>query len=204
MNLLSQLNASLSEIGVALRRPEAFTLRWRDRARAAAEAPPVLVFPVLVATAIVGVALYGMVMRLHEGWGGMLLGAVKAPVAAGLAWTVALPALYILNSALGSRLDASTTLLAALATVSFGSLALLASVPITWFFGLALPFPWARVGANLVVFAGVGLCMVDVFLRTMKALEPERGALFAAIWVGLVGVIGAELMALFSLFHFDA
>jgi hypothetical protein len=204
MSFTARLNESLSEVGVALRRPEAFTLRWRDRERAVAEAPGPLVFAVLLGTAVLGISAYGLVMRLHEGWSGMLLGALKAPVAAGLAWTLALPALYILNSALGSKLDASTTLLAALATVSFGSLALLASVPITWFFGLALPYGWARVAVNLLVFAGVGVCMVDVFLRTMKALEPERGAGFAFIWVCLVGVIGAELMALFSLFHFDA
>ena len=88
--------------------------------------------------------------------------------------------------------------------MSFGSLALLASVPITWFFGLALPYGFVRLAVNLAVFAGVGVCMVDVFLRTMKALEPERSRAYALLWLVLVGVIGAELMTLFSLFHFDA
>jgi hypothetical protein len=202
MSLTSDLRTAFQEVGVALRRPEEFTTRWRDRRLAPGPRP--LVFPVLLATAVLGISAYGLVMRLHEGWGGMLGGLVKAPVAAGLAWTLALPALYILNSALGSKLDASTTLLAALATVSFGSLALLASVPVTWFFGLALPYAFVRVAVNLAVFAGVGVCMVDVFLRTMKALEPEHSRLYAALWLALVGVIGAELMTLFSLFHFDA
>jgi hypothetical protein len=161
-------------------------------------------FPVLLGNAVLGIAAYGLVMRLHEGWAGMLAGALKASVAAGLAWTLALPALYILNSALGSRLDASTTLLAALTTVSFGALALLASIPITWFFGLALPYGWARLAVNLLVFAGVGVCMADVFLRTLRALEPEHSRAYGFVWLVLVGVIGAELMALFSLFHFDA
>jgi hypothetical protein len=202
MSLSRELRTAIHEVGVALRRPEDFTTRWRDRRLAPGPRP--IVFPVLVASAVLGIAAYGLVMRLHEGWGGMLGGMLKAPVAAGLAWTIALPALYILNSALGSKLDASTTLLAALSTVSFGALALLASIPITWFFGLALPFGFVRVAVNLTVFAGVGVCMVDVFLRTMKALEPERSRAYAALWLALVGVIGAELMTLFSLFRFDA
>ncbi|HEX8703540.1 MAG TPA: hypothetical protein VF815_32190 [Myxococcaceae bacterium] len=202
MSLTRDVSAALLDVGVALRRPEEFTTRWRDRRLTPGPRP--LIFPVLLASAVLGIAAYGLVMRLHEGWGGMLAGMLKAPVAAGLAWTIALPALYILNSALGSKLDASTTLLAALTTVSFGSLALLASVPITWFFGLALPYGFVRLAVNLAVFAGVGVCMVDVFLRTMKALEPERSRAYALLWLVLVGVIGAELMTLFSLFHFDA
>ncbi|WP_224246389.1 hypothetical protein [Hyalangium gracile] len=202
MSLTSELRIALHEVGVALRRPEEFTLRWRDRGLAPGPRP--IIFPVLLANAALGIAAYGLVMRLHEGWGGMLEGMVKAPLAAGLAWTLALPALYILNSALGSKLDASTTLLAALTTISFGSLALLASIPITWFFGLALPYGFVRVAVNLIVFAGVGVCMVDVFLRTMKALEPGHSRAYAALWLVLVKVIGAELMWLFSLFRFDA
>jgi hypothetical protein len=202
MSLTRDLSAAILDVGVALRRPEEFTTRWRDRGLVPGPRP--MIFPVLLGSAVLGIAAYGMVMRLHEGWGGMLGGMLKAPVAAGLAWIIALPALYILNSALGSKLDASTTLLAALSTVSFGSLALLASVPITWFFGLALPYGFVRLAVNLAVFAGVGVCMVDVFLRTMKALEPERSLAYALLWLVLVGVIGAELMTLFSLFHFDA
>ena len=202
MSLSHEVSAAILDVGVALRRPEEFTTRWRDRRQSPGPRP--MIFPVLLGSAVLGIAAYGLVMRLHEGWGGMLSGMLKAPVAAGLAWTIALPALYILNSALGSKLDASTTLLAALTTVSFGSLALLASVPITWFFGLALPYGFVRLAVNLAVFAGVGVCMVDVFLRTMKALEPERSRAYALLWLVLVGVIGAELMTLFSLFRFDA
>jgi len=47
-----------------------------------------------------------------------------------LAWAIPLPALYILNSLSGSRLAASSTLLAALVTVSWGGLAMIASIPI--------------------------------------------------------------------------
>jgi hypothetical protein len=200
MSTALHLGRGILEIGYALRRPEAFALRWRDRQKNAADAPPALVFPLLLANAILGLAAYGLTMGLHLGVGGMLAGAIKAPFAAGLAWMVALPALYIINSSLGSKLDASTTVLAALATVSFGALAMLASVPVSWFFTLALPYTPVRTVVNALVFSAVAVCMIDVFLRTMKALEPARGRKFAVIWLLLVGVIGAELMVLVDLF----
>lgn len=202
MNVAQEVRAGIREIGLALRRPEEFTLRWRDR-RVSARAPGKVVFPVLVANAALGLAAYGLTLGLHRGVGGMLEGAAKAPLAAGLAWLLALPALYIINSALGSKLDASTTFLAALTTVSFGALAMLASVPVNWFFTLALPYTPVRVLVNLVVFAGVGVCMVDVFMRVMKALEPDRGRAYAFFWLALVGVIGLELMTLLDVFGFS-
>jgi hypothetical protein len=200
MTIASDLRDSIREVGLALRRPEQLATRWRDRAQAPTVKP--LVFPVLLTTAVLGLAVYGLTMGLNKGLPGMGLGALRAPLAAGAAWTLALPALYILNSAGGSKLDGSTTLLAALATVSFGALAMLASVPINWFFMLALPWPWTHWAVNLVIFGGVGVCMIDVFLRVMKALEPERSRAFAVLWLGLVGLLGTELMALLHLFDF--
>jgi hypothetical protein len=84
--------------------------------------------------------------------------------------------------------------------VSFGALAMLASVPIRWFFGLTLPYPAVCLAVDLVVVTGVGVSMIDVFLRVMKALEPARSRLFALLWLGLVAVIGGELLVLFHVF----
>ena len=200
MHLAHEIRLGVAEIGIALRRPEELVVRWRDRTPAA---PPNRgVFPVLLANAVLGLAAYGLVMGMGGGAAGMLGHAVRAPLACGVAWSIALPALYIINTILGSRLDASTTALGALATVSFGALAMLASVPIRWFFGLTLPYPEVRLAVDLVVFAGVGVSMVDVFLRVMKALEPDRSRLFALLWLGLVAVIGGELLVLFHVFDF--
>jgi uncharacterized membrane protein len=77
---------------------------------------------------------------------------------------------------------------------------MLASVPINWFFGITLPHEATRLIVNLVVFTGVSVSMVDVFLRIMKALEPTRSRLFALVWLGLVAVIGGELMILLKVF----
>jgi hypothetical protein len=200
VNLAHDIRLGVSEIGVALRRPEELVVRWRDRSPAAPPSPTI--FPALLASAVLGLAAYGLVMGMSGGVAGMLGHAVRAPLACGLAWTIALPALYIINTILGSRLDASTTTLGALATVSFGALAMLASVPIRWFFNLALPYPAVHLAVDAVVFAGVGVSMLDVFLRVMKALEPDRNRLFALLWLGLVAVIGGELLVLFHVFDF--
>src|SRR5262245_63971820 len=85
MSTAMQLRRGIVEIGLALRRPEQLALRWRDRHSSAAEAPPRLVFPILLANAIVGLGAYGLTMGLHLGVGRMVAGAVKAPFAAGLA-----------------------------------------------------------------------------------------------------------------------
>jgi hypothetical protein len=116
---------------------------------------------------------------------------------------VPLPALYVLNCLSGSRLRASTTFLAALVTTSWGGLALMASIPINWFFTAAVPVPWFVLLVNLVVFAGVGAAMVDVFCRVMERLEPARGRA-PGWWLALVGAIGGELLYAFGVFDFAA
>ncbi len=129
--------------------------------------------------------------------------------AAGLAWGIALPSLYIFNSLSGSRLRPSTTLLAALVTTSWGGLAMIASIPINWFFTAALSdlvadpsrVAWLVRVVNLVVFTGVGVSMVDIFGRVMEVLEPERGR-WPVLWLAVVAAIGGELFYAFGLFEF--
>ena len=188
---------SLQHVGQALQEPEAFALRWRDDGAVY----PWWIFAALALTAMVGTTTYGMTMGLLDGPGRMLADGLKLTFAAGVAWSLPLPALYILNSLAGSRLQPSTTFLAALVTTSWGGLALIASIPIALFFTAALPFPWLVLVVHLVVFAGVGVSMVDVFGRVMAKLEPARGRT-PIIWLGVVGMLGAELFYALGLFHF--
>jgi hypothetical protein len=127
--------------------------------------------------------------------------AAACTTAAGLGWSLPLPALYILNSLTGSRLRPSTMFLAALVTTSWGGLAMLAAIPVAWFFTVALPFAPVVLAVHLAVFATVGVAMIDVFCRVMERLEPSRGRL-PAWWLGLVGAIGGELFYAFGLFQF--
>ena len=203
--LRTRLRAGITHVGQALREPEAFALRWHR------EGTPFhwSVFTALALTAILGTTTYGMIMGLAPGGtkGGprgieeMLLAGFYCTLAAGIGWSLPLPALYILNSLSGSRLRASTTFLAALVTTSWGGLAMIASIPIAWFFTIALPNPRAVLIVHLAVFATVGVAMIDVFCRVIESLEPDRGRL-PGWWLTLVGAIGGELFYAFDLFKF--
>lgn len=194
----TEAKAGIAYVGEALRSPEAFAERWDD----GETHYPWWVWSALLATAVAGTLTYGMTMGLLGGAREILGKGVTCTLAAGLAWTISLPTLYILNSLSGSRLRASSTLLAALVTVSWGGLAMIASIPINWFFTVAIPYPKFVLILNLIVFAGVGVSMSDVFRRVMRRLEPERNA-SPMWWLVLVATIGAELFWSFGLFTFD-
>jgi hypothetical protein len=192
-------------VGLALREPEEFARRWHE-----GEALyPWWIFAALAATAILGTTTYGSTMGLIGGPRVIFRDALLCTTAAGLAWGIALPSLYIFNSLSGSRLRASTTLLAALVTTSWGGLAMIASIPINWFFTAALSdlvanparVAWLVRLVNLVVFTGVGVSMIDIFGRVMEVLEPCRGRR-PVIWLAIVSAIGAELFYAFGLFAF--
>jgi hypothetical protein len=194
----SQLRSGIAHVGLALRMPEEFAAAWNDGTARYRW----WVWGSLVATAILGTTTYGMTMGLLGSTGDVLYKGAACTLAAGLAWGIALPALYILNSLTGSRLPASSTLLAAMVTTSWGGLAMMASIPINWFFSVAVPHPTFVLVVNLTVFAGVGVAMTDVFRRVMQKLEPEREAA-PLWWLALVSVIGTELFYFFGLFQFQ-
>ncbi|MFT7623742.1 MAG: hypothetical protein ACI9WU_002925 [Myxococcota bacterium] len=187
-----RLLPAFGHVGTAIRQPAQLATAWQE-----GTLDP-LVIPVFLATAAFGLSVYGMTMHLSQGAGAMLRGATLAPVAAGAAWLLALPALHIVGAALGSRLSAGSVLLAASASVAFAAMALLASVPISWFFQLALPEPGVSDAINLVVFIGVGACMADVLRRMLRAMEPGSH-IFALVWLGLLGLIATELFVLLGL-----
>ena len=194
-----EIRAGIAHVGLALREPEEFALRSeKGEVRY-----PWWVWGSLAATAILGTTTYGMTMGLLGGTSEVLLKGLSCTLAAGLAWGIPLPALYILNSLSGARLSAGSTLLAALVTTSWGGLAMIASIPINWFFTAAVPHPAFVLLVNLTVFTGVGVAMIDVFQRVMRRLEPDRDEA-PTWWLVLVGAIGGELFYCFGLFHFAA
>ncbi len=188
---------SLKHVGLALRDPEGFAEQWNQGTRRYRWP----IWLALMGTAILGTLTYGMTMGILGGTREVIYKGLACTAGAGLAWGIPLPALYIFNSLGGSKLRAGSTLLAALVTTSWGGLAMIASIPINWFFTTAVPHPWFVLAINLIVFTGVGVSMIDVFHRTMKRLEPER-ATPPTWWLILVGVIGAELFYFFGLCEF--
>jgi len=161
---------ALHHVQAALWDPESFARRWQT-------GESVYRWPVwagLAFTAILGTFTYGMSMGLLSGPAEVLRKGIACTTAAGLAWAIPLPALYILNSLTGSRLSIGSTVLAALVTTSWGGLAMIASIPINWLFSTAVPVGTFVLLINLVIFAGVGVAMCDVFRRVMERIEPSR------------------------------
>jgi len=191
------LSLGIHHVGLALRDPEAFAVAWNEGQCAYQWS----VWASLLVTAILGTTTYGMTMGLLGGGPDIAYKGFICTLAAGLAWAIPLPALYILNSLSGSRLAASSTLLAALVTVSWGGLVMLASIPINWFFTATVPHPGFVLIVNLIVFTGVGVSMTDVFRRVMSRLEPQR-QIAPLWWLFIVAAIGCELFYFFGLFRF--
>jgi hypothetical protein len=189
--------SAVEQVGLALREPAEFAVAWDTGQKFY----PWPVWGALFGAAVLGTTTYGMTMGLLGGPGDVLQRGLVCTLCAGLAWAIALPALYILNSLGGSRLRASSTLLAALVTVSWGGLAMVASIPVNWFFTATIPHAGVVLLVNLIVFAGVGVSMIDVFRRVMARLEPHRPEA-SLWWLGLVAAIGAELFYFFGLFTF--
>ena len=192
-----QLQSGIAHVGLALREPEEFAARWNEHQVQYRW----WVWISLMTTAILGTMTYGMTMGLSGNVRDVVLKGLACTTGAGLAWGIPLPALYILNSLSGSKLRASSTLLAALVTTSWGGLAMVASIPINWFFTVAIPSPMFILLVNLIVFTGVGVSMIDVFHRVMRRLEPNRETT-PVWWLVIVGTIGAELFYFFGLFQF--
>ena len=97
--LRDSVRASLAHVGQALREPEDFTLAWH---RQAVDYRPE-VWLALMLTAIAGTVSYGMTMGIGLGARAIAEKATLLTLAAGLAWAIPLPALYILGSLAGSR-----------------------------------------------------------------------------------------------------
>ncbi len=192
-----QLRSGITHVGQALRTPEDFAVAWND----GQVNYRWWVWLSLMGTAILGTVTYGMTMGLLGNAGDVVHKGLNCTLAAGLAWGIPLPALYILNSLSGSRLPLSSTFLAALVTTSWGGLAMIASIPINWFFSVAVPHSGFVLLVNLTVFTGVGVAMIDVFNRVMRRLEPLRETT-PTWWLLIVGAIGGELFYSFGLFDF--
>jgi hypothetical protein len=176
-----------SSLGAILRQPQAWV--------STPASPPQQTFGLLLIAAL-SVATWGAALHLPFGPSAMIHGALAAAGACALAWLSSLPTLLILGSILGSRLPFSLVLRASVVTVTFAGLALLASVPVLWYFELAAPQLLLPIA--MMTLAGVGASMLEIFSRIMTNLEGTR--LWNRLWLLLLAAIGAELFFAFGLF----
>jgi hypothetical protein len=198
MSTLTAPPSGLALIGEAIRAPEQLVLRWRDRAR---DAPAQhTVFVVLGVSTLLSLLAYGFTMGVPTGLHSIFTHSLYIPLIAVVAWGICLPSLYILTASSGSQLDRSTTFLAALVAMHFGSVARLASAPLSWFFGVALPNPMLLTAVHVLVFGITALGMVYAFLRVLKKAAPELNTFTPLVWLCCVGLIDVELKAILHIF----
>lgn len=176
----------------ALERPQEFVERTPDDATLLA----------LTGGASLGIVVYGGTIHAAEGVGVVVASAVRALVTAGTAWCLAVPALIVVGSLLGSVVPWRRTVFASLITLNFGGLAFLASIPVVLLLELASPFPWTRHLVNTMVVFGVGGCSTLIFERTMARLEGRR--LFHRVWMSVFGVLFLEIAWFIDLFRFTS
>lgn len=174
--------------------PERTVRRW------ACEGPtPPLAWPLLGATAALGMGTWCAMLHAWRGADHALVAGLHGVLATGIGWCAAIPSLVVLGGLFGSKLQPRAPVLASLVAVAWGGLALLCAVPILWFFEITTGGePWARALAVGATGLGVGICITSVFLRSMRVLDTGR-SFFYFVWVGLLGSTCAEMIVLFDL-----
>lgn len=156
----------------------------------------------LATGASVGIGVYGGTIHAAEGVGVVLASGLRALVTAGTAWGLAVPALIVVGSLLGSVVAWRRAVFASLIAVNFGGLAFLASIPVALLLELSSPFPWTRHLVNTMVVLGVGGCSTLIFERTMARLEAPR--LFHRVWMAVFGALFVEIAWFLDLFRFTS
>ena len=151
---------------------------------------PWWVWIALVLTAIVGTTTYGMTMGILGGVERILLAGLSCTLAAGLAWGIPLPALYILNSMSGSRLSDQFDSARGAGHDKLGRPGDDRVDPYQLVLhrrrAIRAIHPCSEPGC---VCRRPAMAMIDVFGRVMQKLEPARGRL-PAMWLILVAAIG--------------
>ena len=119
-------------------------------------------------------------------WGGGL-----AVAAAGGAWLLTLPTLWVGTSLLGGSRDLRQVGFLSLLSVHFGGLALLASVPLVLLWAWALDGDGASALLRVLyglTFAGVGVSTA-VIQRRVFSSRGDGVALVASMTIGLLGLL---------------
>ena len=98
----------------------------------------------LAGSATASIAAYGGAIHASDGLLEIGRGALSAVLAAGGAWSLAVPSLVVVGALLGSTLSWRRTVYATLVAVNFGGFCFLASIPII----VLLETTWAACGSK--------------------------------------------------------
>lgn len=172
----------------------------RDPTTFGDQPPAASTLATLAGGASVGIAGFGAAIHAAEGPVAMVLGALRALVAAGAAWGVALPTLVVLGALSASKVPWRWAVQASLIAVNFGGLGFLASVPVVALIDAASPFTFTHPLVVALVVLGVGGSASLVFVRAMGHLEGSRP--LHHVFMGLFGLLFLELAFLTEMFRF--
>ncbi|MEQ1569620.1 MAG: hypothetical protein ABMA64_28555 [Myxococcota bacterium] len=172
----------------------------REPTEFASRPPDLLTHATLIAGASLGIGVYAAAIHAAEGVTAMITGCARGLGTAGLAYTLAVPALVVLGALSGSSVPWRRSTGASLVAVNFGGLAFLASIPVVALLELTSPFDWTRPLVNSLVVVGVGGSSTLVFERAMAALEGRK--LTHRLFMTVFGALFVEIAFLIDLFRF--
>jgi len=154
----------------------------------------------LLLIATVPTAFYGLVTGLATGsWMRMLTNPIKLPLVLVFTMCLCLPTLYIFSCFLGSRRSFLQTAALGFTGVAIMGVILAAFAPITWFLTFTAPQAYAlHVLVNVAVLAvggGVGIRFMQYGTRFLHrgTREAGRQSVFLGLWIGLYGLVGAQM-----------
>ncbi len=177
------LGALPAEIALLLRDPAGVAARCHREERL-----PSLAAASLAAT-VAGAAAFGGVLGSFRGGAQIFAGAAKVPLALVATLAIAVPAFYVLASALGRMWSMRTVVALALSAAGRSSLVLLAAAPALWLaVSSGLSYHAAAVVASLAYALG-GLAALSILLRGLDggASKLPTALAFVAVFFAIGG-----------------
>lgn len=150
----------------------------------------------MVASSIIYLALYGIVMGVSNSWQQALVSAIKLPALFLVTLLICLPTLYFFNLLYGSQLTFAQTAALMMAAVTVTAALSLAFASITLFFWLTVPdyefFVLLNVSV-LAITAWWGLSFLRQGMRHVQQGAPARAGRILAVWIAIYGFVGTQM-----------
>ncbi len=150
----------------------------------------------MVASSIIYLALYGIVMGISNSWQQALMSAIKLPVMFLVTLLICLPTLYFFNLLYGSQLTFAQTTALMMAAVTITAALTLAFASIVLFFWLTVPdyefFMVLNVGV-LGITGWWGLAFLREGMHYVQPVQSERTGRILAMWIAIYAFVGTQM-----------
>jgi len=150
----------------------------------------------MIASSIIYLALYGIVMGISNSWQQALMSAIKLPVMFLVTLLICLPTLYFFNLLYGSQLTFAQTTALMMAAVTVTAALTLAFASIVLFFWLTVPdyefFMVLNVGV-LAITAWWGLAFLREGMRYVQQGAPAQTGRILVMWIAIYAFVGTQM-----------